>query len=136
MHSRTAPAYDEGGAGYYQFRTGSEAVSVPMLPDTCASILFACRPDAPDSIFMGIHENAWELTLQPDTVYFGVKPFSTFGLIDGKIAPKELINDTVRLQEIYTSEELEWALANAQTFDRRIAVFQNYFMRFGLMRIT
>lgn len=94
----------------YQFTTRSNSHDLIMVPDGCMNILFACGGESPGVRIVGVHEKPLRLSLEPDTVYFGFKPYSAAGLsceplgVDiaktaNRVLSRTLIGDLERLHE-------------------------------------
>jgi len=76
------------GALCYRFKTGSEETrsTVKILPDACINMLFELDKDAPKAYIFGTFLEPKDITLKPDTAYFGFKPYSVLGF-DRKFFP-------------------------------------------------
>lgn len=92
------PCLRKSQALCYQFKT-DEGGHVSVLPDACANILLRCDSGNPSVIVSGFQTKEHEVELEPNTSYFGFKPFSVCGmkglgfgwgeLVDGAVAGED-----------------------------------------------
>lgn len=124
------PVCTKNGALYYQFSTGSSQDSCFMLPDGCINLLVKCSETSPKAWISGIHESCTNLKLEPNTTYFGFKPYSTVGMKMKlfEISAAEIANNTTPLPERSELQPLWEKLYVADSLQERIKVFQNHAM--------
>ena len=73
------PLCEKGGALVYQFTTDDRPEQVlPLVPDACVDILFSCDARRPEAWISGYRERAGTCRLEPNTTYWGIKPYSGF----------------------------------------------------------
>lgn len=122
------PVCTKNCALYYQFTTGPKQDSYYMLPDGCVNMLIKCSESAPAAWISGIHETSSQFQLEPNSTYFGFKPYSTVGMrlkpLD--IDAMELANATVPLHRVPDSYAVWEKLNKATTLQERIKIFQSH----------
>ena len=126
------PLTEKMGGLFYQFSTDGDAKKCRkrVLPDGCVDILFKCDPESPSGVISGIHDEMYMLSLEPNTTYFGVKPYSALlGLKDIKGTPDELANHCFELKYFLALDSLEERIAQADTFNERISLFTDHYLK-------
>lgn len=105
----------------YQFQTGSDGAPIRLIPDACVDFLFKCNPDSPSAVVSGLQTVPRELLLEPDTVYFGFKPYSPKGMRQFGSSWAELVDHRVDLAEdVPGTGWVAELLASKTSFDERI----------------
>ncbi|MEO1771012.1 helix-turn-helix domain-containing protein [Candidatus Enterococcus ferrettii] len=64
---------------FYAFQV-KERMETDYLPDACVNLLFSVDRKEVKGYFMGIATQTCKLTFEPDTCYFGIKPYTNVGL--------------------------------------------------------
>lgn len=125
------PLCEKGDALAYQFHTDSRTDQRYLLvPDGCIDILFCCDALHPDAAFTGYHNSSTVCRLEPDTTYFGVKPYSGFlGLRRMNATPAELRERHLPLECLTGTGGLMEDLLLAESLEERAELFQAYFRR-------
>ena len=120
------PMCIKNNALYYQFKTGPSRNDPLLIPDACINILIKCDEKSPSAWVSGIQERAGRIALEPNTLYFGFKPYALTGMKRLGAAAPELNNNTVMLSEVLpVGPELD-KLSEAGSLDERVRIFQNY----------
>lgn len=116
------------GALFYQFKTnGERKCLVDLLPDACINILFKCDKDDPDMLISGVLKEKRTVEFQPNTVYFGFKPYSLNGMINKKNSIKELNGQTISIGKFFpNTEEITEKIVLSGSFQERIQLFLDY----------
>lgn len=124
------PICTKNGALYYQFSTGPEQNSCFMLPDGCVNMLIKCDESSPGAWISGIHESCAELSLEPNTTYFGFKPYSTVGMRLKKldITAGEIANSVAPLFGGPEMKSVWEKICMAPNLPERIKIFQSHAM--------
>lgn len=117
----------KGGAGYYEFISKNQTGEIVLLPDTCYSIIFECDSRKPRAFISGIQNQKSNLSLKPNTLYFGIKPFSLFGIISNEVSSADLADHTIDLDQMYNTDELLEKILQAHDFEERIKVFEDHY---------
>lgn len=120
------PFCEKGGALVYQFTTDSRTdQSLPLVPDACVDILFSCDPKQPGAWISGYRERAETCSLQPNTTYWGIKPYSGFlGLRRLSASLAELDSGLHDLSEVISIGSLREEIASASSIAERAERFQ------------
>lgn len=126
------PMCTKNAALYYQFTTGPRHDGFLMLPDGCINLLMKCSDTSPAGWVSGIHETTSKYPLEPNTTYFGFKPYSTVAmrLKPLNIDASEIANNTMPLPNFPDMRQLWEKLHTAPDLQGRIEVFQNHAMSF------
>ncbi|GHT79288.1 transcriptional regulator [Spirochaetia bacterium] len=117
------------GALYYQFKTGSnvDKCTFQLLPDACLNILFECDVHDPRTLFSGLFFEPQYLELKPDTLYFGIKPYSCLGIKTKLYSVNELANTYMDFTDAYPeSKKLRDNIITVDSFNERIALFDEF----------
>ncbi|MGI5892398.1 MAG: helix-turn-helix domain-containing protein [Bacillota bacterium] len=123
------PMCIQNRALYYQFTTGNSVdCSIDIVPDACINILFKCSDQKPSALVSGIYEDCSKIILEPNTTYFGFKPYSVVGIKNMKAGFKELKNRTVDLEVVFDDLSIIDKISQADNLHERIKIFQNYAM--------
>ena len=111
----------------YQFQTGGEAETLRLIPDACINFLFKCDDSTPSAVVSGMQTSPTSLILDPNSVYFGFKPYSPKGMCQLSAAWHELVDRHIPLEEsVPGSGWIMEALAGKKTFDERIATISAF----------
>lgn len=113
---------------FYQFTTSGESeCRLQLIPDACLNVLFQCDEHSPNALFSGIFQQPKELLLQPNTTYFGFKPFSNLGLKSPLFHSGELVDSHTDFTYAFpTAKRLVEQIPAAKSFDERIAFFNDF----------
>jgi AraC-like DNA-binding protein len=123
------PVCTKNSALYYQFTTGDRNdCFVGIMPDACINIIFKCSESDPVALVSGVYEDFSKIMLEPNTTYFGFKPYSVAGVKTPEAEFKELKNQTVKLDSIYKTQSIMDNIAAKGNLHDRIKSFQNYAM--------
>lgn len=106
----------------YEFRTGSEAETLELVPDACLDFMFHISDHAVGAVASGMQSAPQTLLLEPNAVYFGFKPYSAKGMRNLAVRWSELQNDTIDLKEQISCESLLEQMLRAGSFDERVDV--------------
>lgn len=111
----------------YQFQTGHTGAPIRLIPDACIDFLFKCSEKAPSAIVSGVQTAPRDLILEPDTVYFGFKPYSPKGMCRLDAAWHELVDAQISFEEdLPGGGWVAETLASKSTFDERIATIADF----------
>lgn len=111
----------------YQFQTGHACAPIRLIPDACIDFLFQCSEKAPSAVVSGTQTVPRDLILEPDTVYFGFKPYSPKGMCRLDTALHELVDAQISVEDALPgSGWVAEALASKATFDERIATIADF----------
>ncbi len=111
----------------YQFQTGSTGAPIRLIPDACIDFLFKCSEKAPSAVVSGVQTAPRDLILEPDTVYFGFKPYSPKGMCQLDAAWHELVDGHIALEDdLPGGGWVVEALAGKSTFDERIETIADF----------
>ena len=112
---------------FYQFKTGSEAEVVELVPDACLNVLFELDLSNPRAMFSGTFLKVDTLELKPDTSYFGFKPYSNSGFKSQKISLRDMVDNQTFLGYAFTCpDSLFEELYNAKDLNERACLFTKY----------
>lgn len=126
--SITHPAAIKGGAGYFQFLSPQEETSINLLPDPSFTVWFELDPMYPTAWITGVHEDLQRIELKADTLYFGVKLLSTFGLKNNSVSSREMFGQQAALAEMFPAEEITERILFAASMEDRVSQFQQHFL--------
>jgi len=111
----------------YQFRTGNEDNTIELVPDACLNILLELDMSRPHAILSGTSLRPTQLTLKPNTTYFGFKPYSNLGIKSPGTGFCELINASIDLTCVYPgANRMIEDMLSAETINERIGIFLNF----------
>lgn len=110
----------------YQFKTGESGKPIRLIPDACLDFLFHCNEDNPSAIISGIQTIPYDLELEPNSVYFGFKPYSLMGMKQLPIAWHEILDNKISFSEQFGNTRIIEALASLNTFEDRVEAIQSF----------
>lgn len=113
----------------YEFRTGRERQSIQVVPDACLDFLFRFNsrdPQSPFAVVTGVQTSPIALELEPDTLYFGFKPYSTKGMRNLTCRWAELGEQRVELQALTPCERVLDRLNQAGSFSERVRTVRDF----------
>lgn len=116
----------------YEFSTGRQAQTIPILPDACLNVLFRLRGGSASAVVSGIAAQPLSLQLEPGTVYFGFKPYSAKGMRQLTLPWGALGEEQVLLSELLPCGDFLERLARADGFRQRVETVR----RFALDQLT
>jgi|GEM_PF-1225959 len=123
------PMCIKDNAVYYQFTTGDNQDGfMGIVPDACVNVMFQCNPSNPSALIWGIHEGWAKIVLEPNTTYFGFKPYSVVGIKNIKAHLGDLKNNVLKLEDVFGDSTIIEKIAAKETLHDRIKLFQNYAM--------
>lgn len=126
---KLSPVNIKSKALCYQFTTGDKKeYLVPIIPDVCINFIFSCNLNNPAAKIKGLNLNKDFVNLEPNTTYFGIKPYSTFGMKKGRISTYDLFGEIVNFEDLFRYEGINEKIAKADTFKERINLFQNQYL--------
>jgi len=111
----------------YEFQTGSRPETLELIPDACLNFMF-CFNDHPTAVVTGVQSAPRSLRLEPDTVYFGFKPYSSKGMRTLSTSWAELLNTSIDLRDQLACEFLLERMAKAADFDERVDTMCSFAM--------
>lgn len=112
---------------FYQFSTDNNGHVAELVPDACFNILIKCDEKSPESWVSGIFSGTFELKLEPNTTYFGIKPYSNVAIKENKVHLRELSNQTEELGRIFNNADFfVEEILKKKSFLDRIEVFKNF----------
>ena len=103
----------------YEFKTGHKEETLELVPDACMDFMFSLN-DHPSAVITGVQSAPRSLQLEPDTVYFGFKPYSSKGMKRLSIGWAELLNTSVDLRDQLACDALLERIAKAACFSERV----------------
>lgn len=115
---------------YYGFRAEkNNQYANYVVPDNTIDILFECNKEQPSAFVCGSVSRRMEHEFQNGKEYFGVRfvPGKVKGFL--KVSSGELLDHCVDLKELAGTEELPWRIAQAENFQERMDIFQEYLYR-------
>lgn len=111
----------------YEFCTGKEYQSIQVVPDACLDFLFRFdRRQGPSAVVTGVQTSPIMLELEPDTVYFGFKPYSTKGMRHLGCRWTELGEQRANLQDLTPCNQILNQLSQADNFDERVRTIRDF----------
>ncbi|TEB08568.1 HTH-type transcriptional activator RhaR [Pelotomaculum schinkii] len=123
------PICIKNNAVYYQFTTrDTQDDFIGIVPDACVNIIFKCNPNNPAALIWGIHEGWAKIMLEPNTTYFGFKPYSVVGIKNIKARLGDLKNNVLKLEDVFVNSSIIEKIAMKDSMNERIKLFQNYAM--------
>ena len=112
---------------FYQFVTGGEAEEIELVSDACLNVLFELDRSNPQALFSGTFLQPAVLTLKPDTVYFGFKPYSNLGFRTPEVSLREMVDAYIDFSQAFPcAKRLLSELAEAESFSERTCVFKRF----------
>ncbi|MEH6945253.1 helix-turn-helix domain-containing protein [Bacillus sp. JJ722] len=124
------PVCTKSNALFYQFTTENvEKTEINIIPEHCSSFIFKCDSSKADALFLGINSKLKKITLEPYTTYFCVKPYSSFGTKGWKASPAEVFENQFELKDVLETNDLEFKIAEASSFNERVALFKDHFIK-------
>lgn len=112
---------------FYQFSTDNNGHVAELVPDACFNILIKCSEKSPESWVSGIFSGTFELKLEPNTTYFGIKPYSNVAIKENKVHLRELSNQTEELGRIFNNSDFfVEEILKKKSFLDRIEVFKSF----------
>lgn len=103
----------------YGFQTGSQPETLELIPDACLDFMF-CLNDRATAVVAGVQSAPRSLQLEPNSVYFGFKPYSTKGMRRLSVSWAELLNAGIDLRDQLACDFLPERMARAGSFDERV----------------
>lgn len=124
------PTTPKGKALFCQFAPSTkEDCDFSIMPDGCYHFLFKCDPENPEAVVLGVGTTTGGLTLEENKTYFYVTPYSMLGTNAG-VSPSEMLENTVSLGDLFNdSEKIVRDISLADSFEKRIALFNDYSMQ-------
>lgn len=113
----------------YEFRTGGEARSIQLVPDACLDFLFCFGEGGPSAVVTGAQTSPISLELEPDTVYFGFKPYSAKGMRRLAAPWTELRGGQADLAELTDCGRILEELDSAASFSERVRAIHDFTRR-------
>lgn len=119
---------NKGQALFYEFTTSSTLNHpIMIVPDTCLDIIVECDPHSPKAFFIGPNFKLKLLTLKPNTLYFGFKPYTEKGMCKNiTYHYKDLGDEFVELQQLVDTEDICETLTMEHSFSERILTFKKF----------
>lgn len=119
---------------FYQFRTVDDTTNntIIELPDGCINIIFQLSENSTSADIRGVYDRASLINLKPNTEYFGVKFYSTFGMKGWKISPSELYNSKVELKAAIINCDIVDNLHYNMKFNEKINLFLGHYNQYWL----
>lgn len=116
---------------FYQFHTLDDTKNntVIELPDACINILFELTESSTSATIRGLYDKPSSIILKPNTEYFGIKPYSTFGMKGWKIHPNQLYNNSVALNAAFINCDIIEHLQYKMDFNEKINLFVNHYTK-------
>ena len=116
---------------FYQFHTLDDTKNntVIELPDACINILFELTENSTSATIRGLYDKPSSIILKPNTEYFGIKPYSTFGMKGWKIHPNQLYNNSVALNAAFINCDIIEHLQYKMDFNEKINLFVNHYTK-------
>lgn len=108
----------------YEFRTGGDGGELCVIPDACLDFLFRFNDTQRSAVVTGVQTEPISLHLEPNSVYFGFKPYSSKGIRPLREDWTELTNQTVDLELQLPCEELLSRLMAAGSFSQRVSAIR------------
>lgn len=110
----------------YQFRV-REQEEVEYLPDACVNILFEIRENETTGKFVGLFTKATKIVMEPNVLYFGVKPYTNVGLRCKENDQNKLVDQITPLEMQFAhTEDLLRELSHAKNFQERMDLLLAY----------
>lgn len=104
---------------FYQF-AAKETINLDYLPDACVNLIFEVKDDHVKGYFMGIVTRGQPLKIEPNVLYFGMKPYSNVGLRCKEKDQSKLIDQLIPLEDQFEGcEQLLKELVLAENFTER-----------------
>ena len=110
----------------YEFRTQDAPQSVQLIPDACLDFLFRFNTAGASAVVTGVQTQPLDLVLEPNTVYFGFKPYSPKGMRRLNTHWCELGEQQVDLGDLLPCQSILEELMGAHNFRGRIETMQNF----------
>ncbi|NMA55238.1 MAG: AraC family transcriptional regulator [Firmicutes bacterium] len=121
------PVSIKGYGLFYQFTTDRNLSNIDLIPDGCINVLFQCDERNPQGLLLGIITKQSRLQLQPDTTYFGFKPYSPAAIRPKYLHWAELVDQKIDLKHYFPQIELlTEKILSASNFNLRLQVLLNY----------
>ncbi len=119
---------------FYQFHTYDDTKNntIIELPDACINILFELSENSTSAIIRGLYDRPSLIILKPNTEYFGIKPYSTFGMKGWKIHPSQLYNNSVALTAALIDCDIIDNLQYKMDFNEKINLFVDHYTQYWL----
>lgn len=116
---------------FYQFHTLDDTKNntVIELPDACINILFELTENSTSATIRGLYDKPSSIILKPNTEYFGIKPYSTFGMKGWKIHPNQLYNNSIALNAAFINCDIIEHLQYKMDFNEKINLFLNHYTK-------
>ncbi len=117
----------------YEFRTGGERRSLQVIPDACLDFLFRFDSrglQAPAAVVSGVRTSPISLELEPDTVYFGFKPYSSKGMRNLACRWAELGEQRVALEDLTPCGQVLARLNQAGSFCERVRMVRDFALEY------
>lgn len=110
----------------YEFRTEKTPQPLELLPDACLDFLFRLDPEHPVAVVRGIQTERITLSLEPNAVYFGFKPYSCKGMKNTICSWRELQEQETPLEDLLPCQEVLEQLIGVKTFGQRVETIESY----------
>lgn len=114
----------------YEFRTGKEGRTIRLVPDACLDFLFRFGAGGPAAVVTGVQTSPISLELDPDTVYFGFKPYSSKGMRAFSANWADLREQRADLGDLLPSGEILEKLDQAASFGERVEMIHRFALDF------
>lgn len=112
---------------FYQFVSGPNPDCISLIPDGCINVLFKCDEKDPKITLSGIMLKENPLILDPNTTYFGFKPYSIVAVKDERLKFVEFLNESVELDYcLPDTEQLKEKILLANDLKERMFVLIEY----------
>ena len=103
----------------YEFKTGDQAEVLNLIPDACIDFMFSLN-DHPTAVIAGVQSTPKTQQLEPDTVYFGFKPYTSKGMKQMPTAWAELLDTSIDMRNQLACDALIERMAKAVCFSERV----------------
>ncbi|WMJ78536.1 MULTISPECIES: helix-turn-helix domain-containing protein [unclassified Sedimentibacter] len=123
------PISIKSNALFSQFTTGKgESANLELIADASTNFVFECIPSEPKAYFYGTSLLRQTIPLKPNTTYFIVKPYSLFGVKGWKMPPTECRDQHTLLNNLLETNDIEYKIIQASTFQNRIDLFKEHYI--------
>jgi AraC-like DNA-binding protein len=110
---------------FFQFETGEGPGSLEIIPDNCINFFF-CREDVPSALVSGFGLKREIRQLEPNALYFGVKPYTVQGVRQHRIGWGETVGEMTDFFEMFGRQAVVEQICLAENFEKRISLFQDF----------
>ncbi len=126
----------------YQFITHPKKNNLLLIPDGCINLLFECTDASPQIFLLGVLLKEKIISLKPNTLYFGFKPYSTAPIknkylniiksLDKKVDFKNYLPESQKLMEaILSLDNIESRSRIFLDYARKYLINYNYIYDLG-----